>query len=727
MKIYLQMILFVFSAAFAHGQSLTINPNSTLIMKGNVYLVIRNAALVNNGTLIDSAGTVDLSGHRDTTFSYIGGTKPISLFNLTVNKSGSGTALKSPVAVQNVLGVYSGILYPDSNLTLRSDSNLTARVDVVPAGANIIGKSIVERYFPKRRAWRLVTSPLSATTSIYDAWQNKGVYVPGWHTSVTGPNPTGSSGNGLDASPQNNASMKTWNYNTQLLEPVLNTHVPLSPGNDGNADNAGYFLFVRGDRTYNNFYLPNTNNTTLSSNGNLQVGQQNFTASATDGGYTLIGNPFASPIDFNAVSRTNLVKRFYVWDPSLSVVGAYVMLDDLDNDGIFTKSINASSQNNHLQSSQAFFVQTKVNGAAGISFPESAKSSGNNKGLFRPAPVTDGAGTSQSMRVVLNLKEADGSLIVTDGVLVECNSMYSDSIDLDDALKFGNINENLSLLKYNRTLAAERRPVLTENDTLFFKLIRTTQRKYEFQIEPVDINDPALLAWFEDSYMNTSIPLALNQTSAVEFMVDANPASSANDRFKIVFKRAIVLPVSIIAVNAVAEHADIVVNWTVDNEINISSYEVERSLDATHFSAIAVKQAAADNTTQHQYVITDENPVAGYNFYRIKYIDETGAAKYSSVVKVKMGEIMASSINIFPNPVENNTIHLQFNNYATCRYHVRLLSEAGHVLYEDNVENFSSNGSASIHPATHLPAATYLLEIVGESNKKITKKVIVSK
>ena len=92
-----------------------------------------------------------------------------------------------------------------------------------------------------------------------------------------------------------------------------------------------------------------------------------------------------------------------------------------------------------------------------------------------------------------------------------------------------------------------------------------------------------------------------------------------------------------------------------------------------------------------------------------------------------MGEIIASSINIFPNPVENNTIHLQFNNYAMGRYHVRLLSEASQVLSEGNVENLSYNGSASIRPPAHLPAANYLLEIIGESNKKITKKVIVSK
>lgn len=88
---------------------------------------------------------------------------------------------------------------------------------------------MVERYFPARRLWRLVTSPLTSTSAIFDSWQNKGIYVSGVNTSITSPNPTGALGNGLDVSPQNNASMKTWNKATQQLDPVLNTKVKLSP------------------------------------------------------------------------------------------------------------------------------------------------------------------------------------------------------------------------------------------------------------------------------------------------------------------------------------------------------------------------------------------------------------------------------------------------------------------------------------------------------------------
>lgn len=139
MKGYLPILLLLFIPAFVKAQALTIDPNGNMVMKGKVFLVVRNAALINNSNLSDSAGTVHFTGDKDTFISYLGGTKPVSVYNITVNKTAFGTALKSPVAVQNMLGVYGGVLYPDSNLLLRSNKDLTARIDVIPTDTNIIG------------------------------------------------------------------------------------------------------------------------------------------------------------------------------------------------------------------------------------------------------------------------------------------------------------------------------------------------------------------------------------------------------------------------------------------------------------------------------------------------------------------------------------------------------------------------------------------------------------
>lgn len=44
----------------------------------------------------------------------------------------------------------------------------TARV-VSVTGGSVTGNVIVERYIPARRAWRLITAPLSNTNTIFQA------------------------------------------------------------------------------------------------------------------------------------------------------------------------------------------------------------------------------------------------------------------------------------------------------------------------------------------------------------------------------------------------------------------------------------------------------------------------------------------------------------------------------------------------------------------------------
>ncbi|MDB5279123.1 MAG: type sorting protein [Ferruginibacter sp.] len=238
----------IFSVCVARAQEVKLYTGCNMVLNGNINVIVNNTAFKNNGIFSAGGSTVAFMGDADTTISYLSGTSSTTFNNLTINKSAYGTALKSAAIVSNVLAVGGGNLYADSNLTLRSDVNLTARVAPVAASSQIIGKATVERYIPGKRAWRLMTAPVTSSNTIYNTWQDRGADIPGIGLLVTGPNPTGSSGNGLDVSAQNSVSMKTWNYSTQALVNVLNTKVPISAGNTGSAVNTGYFIFIRGDR-----------------------------------------------------------------------------------------------------------------------------------------------------------------------------------------------------------------------------------------------------------------------------------------------------------------------------------------------------------------------------------------------------------------------------------------------------------------------------------------------
>ncbi|MEP7108396.1 MAG: T9SS type A sorting domain-containing protein [Ferruginibacter sp.] len=724
--LYLGCSTFCFMASLqVHAQGITINPRSNLVMNGNIMLVINNAPLINNGTFTASTSTVKFSGYTDTVSSFVAGSKTTTFHNLSVIKTGYGVALKSRVGVRNVLEVSSGNLYTDSNLTLLSDAALTARVDVVPPTSQIIGKAHVERYYPSKRAWHLMTAPVSNSSTIYRTWQNSGIYTPGLGTLVTGPNPTGASGNGLDPSYYNNVSIKTWNSATQSLSSVLNTHVAVSRGSAGRADNTGYYIFVRGDRFVDNTIVPNTNITTLNSIGSLQTGTQTFAAAATCNGYTLIGNPYASPIDFNNVSRTNLVKRFYVWDPKINVLGAYVMLDDLNNDGEYVKSVFGSGQTKDIQSSQAFFVETSMNGTAAITFNESSKSGNNNNLVFRPQTPNQPAGVGVGqIRTNLYLLEADNTTIIADGVIAEFDNIYSKQLDRDDALKFANVNETLAILNSTTTLVAERRPELSSNDTVFFRLSKLVQRNYLFEFVGDFLRQTNLTGLLLDNYLDTRTPIDLSGNTMVNFTVNANSASADVNRFKIVFAAMAPLPVTIKNLMAYQKNTNIAVEWKVENEMNMLKYDVEKSTDGSIFTRVNTINVSGINNTYNSYSWLDVKAVQGNNFYRIKTYDRNGQGKYSSIVKVAIGKI-ETGIIVYPNPIKGNLINLRIDNQSAGTYQVKLTNTIGQVIYSDSFKNNGGNSTQSLNTGHKLPAGIYQLEITGQDNNNNTQKILV--
>lgn len=716
-KAFAILFCFILPVCVINAQQISINQGSHIVMNGNVSLVINNAAFKNDGNFSAGTGTVKFSGSNDTSGSYLSGINNTTFYNLTVSKDAYGVSLKSAAAVRNTLTMNSGNLYTDSNLTIKSDALLTGNVAAVPAACKIIGKAKIERYISSKRAWRMLTAPLTDAGTIFNTWQNSGVYQKGINTFVTGPN--ASAANGLDVSPQNNVSMRTWNNTTQQFTNIINTNVSISAGNNGNADNTAYFIFIRGDRNRDNFNTANSNSTTLSSTGSLQTGTQNFSVSQASGTYTMVGNPYASPVDFSALSKSNVLNRFYVWDPTLNVLGGYVMMDDLTNSGTYSKSVSASTQTKEIQSGQAFFVQTKNNGPAVITFNESNKSSVKNNRVFRPA----GSGASQFLRINLNIAGADSSLVLADGIFAEFNDNFSATVDLDDAAKFTNTNENISFLRNTRTLAAERRPTISEFDTLYLKLWKTTPRKYQFEIIPADFYGTDI--FLQDIYMGTSTPVNAFGTTIFNFTIDGNTASADAGRFKIVFRKYVVLPVSISSVNATEKNSNVSVDWKVENEINIEKYEVEKSADGKNFATANSINVNGNNNSYNSYSWLHVTPVQGTNFYRIKIYDRSGKTTYSSIVKAVINKSGKTTMSIYPNPVKDNMINLQLGNQPKGTYQLRLTSSIGQVMYMGSMISNSGNGTLSVNIKAKLTAGIYQLEVITPENKKETQKVII--
>ena len=144
------------------------------------------------------------------------------------------------------------------------------------------------------------------------------------------------------------------------------------------------------------------------------------------------------------------------------------------------------------------------------------------------------------------------------------------------------------------------------------------------------------------------------------------------------------LPVTFTSIKAYRQDKNINVEWKVENEMNVKQYEVEKSIDGTHFTTMSIQAATANGGGSAVYVAKDEKPVEGYNYYRVKSVDINGKTEYTTVVKVLMGTIK-QDINIFPNPITDGMIHLQLTNQPEGKYGIRLFNKLGQVIISRQV------------------------------------------
>ena len=310
------------------------------------------------------------------------------------------------------------------------------------------------------------------------------------------------------------------------------------------------------------------------------------------------------------------------------------------------------------------------------------------------------------------MRSNTGTPLLADGVLNNFDNSYSNGVDGKDARKATNTSENLSVKVAGKLLAIERRQMPAQNDTIFFNLSGVKAQAYRFELMASNLDAGGVQGYLEDTYLQTKTPLDMTGTTTVDFTVVNVPGSYAGDRFRIVFTTtpAVVLPVTFTHVKAYRQAAHINVEWKVENEMNIKSYNVEKSADGIHFTTLTVKAATGNGTGSASYQVTDDHPVTGYNYYRIRSNSGDGKISLTQVVKALMGTLK-QDIAIYPNPITDGMIHLQFMNEPAGKYGIRLLNKLGQVILRKEVTRMDGSSTELIQWDYNLAHGMYQLEV----------------
>lgn len=94
---------------------------------------------------------------------------------------------------------------------------------------------------------------------------------------------------------------------------------------------------------------------------------------------------------------------------------------------------------------------------------------------------------------------------------------------------------------------------------------------------------------------------------------------------------ALAFPVELLSFSVENAGKSALARWATSSEANCDFFEIERSSDAIHWVKIGQLGCTGGAGTEAQYAFEDTNPLPGASYYRLRQVDVTGMAAYSSL------------------------------------------------------------------------------------------------
>jgi Secretion system C-terminal sorting domain len=148
----------------------------------------------------------------------------------------------------------------------------------------------------------------------------------------------------------------------------------------------------------------------------------------------------------------------------------------------------------------------------------------------------------------------------------------------------------------------------------------------------------------------------------------------------VVLDCTIQLPVSYLKWSGQTRGAVNELEWVTATEIMNELFVIERSMDNLHFEPIASVAGNGTTQTTHAYNWTDERPMPGVNYYRLKQIDWNGQSHYSDIIAIDR----AVHFTLAPNPAQDQ-VRIWLNQESAPSSSIVMTDMCGRVVYQKSV------------------------------------------
>lgn len=165
----------------------------------------------------------------------------------------------------------------------------------------------------------------------------------------------------------------------------------------------------------------------------------------------------------------------------------------------------------------------------------------------------------------------------------------------------------------------------------------------------------------------------------------------------------------------------VTLTWTLEMAEDVKKLVVERSPDGkdyTPLSAIYAPLAGKQHTT-------DDHPLPGLNYYRLRLQNEDEVIAYSPVTCIKTGTADPKrSMDVYPNPVTDGKLSIRGEGLNNETYDIRVFNLSGHVIARQKLSGGPAFAKDLALPEG-LPRGAYTLLLTDSRGNRIFTKVIM--
>lgn len=181
-----------------------------------------------------------------------------------------------------------------------------------------------------------------------------------------------------------------------------------------------------------------------------------------------------------------------------------------------------------------------------------------------------------------------------------------------------------------------------------------------------------------------------------------------------------VLPVTFLFFESKSRADGIDLTWATVTEENADYFIIERSSNGIGFTSIGKESASGNSKNLIRYSFTDELPLEGRNYYRLKTVDYDGSFEYSKIISANWDT--PKIVNVYPNPSLGTNISFKTNFSPQENDKIIVMNSVGNEVAKIDATRFDSEITFN----STLKPGIYFVKYVSSNFEKIIRVSVVN-